>query len=283
MTAPAVDRHVLDLAVELALQAGRVAAERFLAADFSTGAKADGSEVTDADLAVEERIRDGLQRHFPDDGIFGEEAGVTAGRSGRRWIIDPIDGTTYFAHRIPLFSTALAYEDEYGPAASVIHYPIARQTIFAARGLGCWVRTGTGADRPPALRPGGSLRQTRVQLANPGTWSGDLLMALHENVTITGYLGGVAGVLNGLLDAVVIAGYPQGYEDLAPLPVLLAEAGGTVTDLSGDPVLAGPGTALISTGHRHAEILNLVAHLPHGRRQDLPASPCAGVADRPLL
>lgn len=91
-------------------------------------------------------------------------------------------------------------------------------------------------------------------------------MALHQNVVITGYLGGVAGVLTGLLDAVVVAGFPQGYEDLAPLPVILAEAGGMVTDLSGGPVLSGPGTALISTGHRHGELLNLVADLPHGQR-----------------
>jgi histidinol-phosphatase len=107
----------------------------------------------------------------------------------------------------------------------------------------------------------------RVQLVNPGTWHPELLAALHQNVTITGYLGGVAGVLTDLLDAVVVAGFPQGYEDLAPLPVILAEAGGVVTDLSGAPVLSGPGTALITTGHLHEELLNLVADLPHGQRQ----------------
>jgi 3'-phosphoadenosine 5'-phosphosulfate (PAPS) 3'-phosphatase len=64
-----------------------------------------------------------------------------------------------------------------------------------------------------------------------------------------------------------VAGFPQGYEDLAPLPVLLAEAGGVVTDLSGGPVLSGPGTALISTGQLHAELLNLVADIPHNQRQ----------------
>jgi histidinol-phosphatase len=259
-----VDRQVLELAVDLAYRGGLVAAERFFAADFSAGVKADGSEVTDADWAVEELIRDGLQRHCPGDGICGEEGGVTAGRSGRRWVIDPIDGTAYFAHRIPLFSTVLAYEDEHGPAASVISYPVAQQIVFAGRGLGCWVRTGSGADQPATLRPGGSLRQARIQLVNPGTWHSGLLMALHQNVTVTGYLGGIAGVLTGLLDAIVMAGFPQGYEDLAPLPVLLSEAGGMVTDLSGGPVLAGPGTALISTGHRHREILDLIAHLPHG-------------------
>jgi histidinol-phosphatase len=61
-----------------------------------------------------------------------------------------------------------------------------------------------------------------------------------------------------------MAGSPQGYEDLAPLPVIMAEAGGRVTDLSDGPVLSGPGTALVSTGHLHDELLRLVADLPHG-------------------
>jgi histidinol-phosphatase len=74
----------------------------------------------------------------------------------------------------------------------------------------------------------------------------------------------VPGLLTGVLDAVVMAGFPQGYEDLAPLPVIMTEAGGRITDLSGGPVLAGPGTALVSTGPLHDELLALVAGLPHG-------------------
>lgn len=62
----------------------------------------------------------------------------------------------------------------------------------------------------------------------------------------------------------MIAGFPAGYQDLAPLPVIMHEAGGRVTDLSGGPVLSGPGTALITTGHLHDELLSLVAGLPHG-------------------
>ena len=258
---------MLELAAGLADRAGRVAAQRFFAADFPVARKADGTEVTGADLAVEELIRAELLRRCPGDEIYGEEAGTTGGTSGRRWIIDPIDGTAYFAHRIPLFRTLLAYEDEYGPAAAAISYPVAQQMISAGRGLGCWVRTGAAGSQPPVLRASSSLREARVQLVNPGTWHTSLLIALHHNVTITGYAGGVAGVLTGVLDAVVVAGPPQGYEDLAPLPVILAEAGATVTDLSGGPVLSGPGTALISTGHLHEELLNLVAGLPHGQRQ----------------
>jgi histidinol-phosphatase len=281
MTAPAADRQLLDLAVTVAYRAGCVATEAFFEASLATRTKEDGSDVTDADLAVEDLIRSELLRHTPDDEVYGEEAGTTAGVSGRRWIIDPIDGTAYFARRIPLFSTLLAYEDEHGPAIGVINRPVARQMVFAGRGLGCWVRDGQGPDRRPVLRDNTELRKVRTQLVNPATWHGELLAALHQSVWIMGYFGGVTGILTGALDAVVMAGSPQGYEDLAPLPVIMAEAGGRVSDLSGGPVLSGPGTALVSTGHLHDELLSLLADLPHGpsgHMQDgrwIPLSPDA--------
>lgn len=264
MSAPAADSQLLELAVTVAQHAGDAAMEWFFSAGFATRAKPDGTTVTDADVAVEELIRAELLRRAPGDEIVGEETGTTAGTSGRRWIIDPIDGTTYFTARIPLFTTLIACEDEHGPAIGVINEPAARRMIFAGRGLGCRIRTGHGPGQRPHLRAITELRQTRTQLANPATWHPELLMALHQNVWITGYLGGVSGVLTGVLDAVVMAGFPQGYEDLAPLPVIMSEAGGRVTDLSGGPVLAGPGTALVSTGHLHDELLSLVAGLPHG-------------------
>ena len=267
MAAPPVDRELLDFALSVARQGGDLAAERFFAADFRTSVKADGTEVTDADLAVEDLIRAGLQRHCPADGFYGEERGAAAGSSGRRWIADPIDGTLYFAHRVPLFRTLLAYEDEHGPAIGIMYRPVDQQMIVAGRGLGCWLRLGGGPDQPPVLRPRTSLREVRAELVNPGSWHPGLLLALHRSVTTTGYLGGFGSLLTGLLDAVVIAGFPMGYEDLAPLPVIMAEAGGRVTDLAGGPVLTGPGTALVSTGHRHAELLSLVAGLPHGQQQ----------------
>lgn len=101
MTAPAADRQLLELAVTVAHRAGCAAAERFFEADFGTRTKQDGTDVTDVDLAVEDLIRTELLRRTPDDEVYGEEAGTTAGVSGRRWIIDPIDGTAYFARRVP--------------------------------------------------------------------------------------------------------------------------------------------------------------------------------------
>jgi histidinol-phosphatase len=264
MSAAAADRALLDFAVGLADRAGRAAAERFFAGDFEVRTKQDGTEVTDADLAVEELIRAELARHCPDDAVYGEEAGATPGVSGRRWIIDPIDGTRHFVHRVPLFGVSIAYEDEHGSALGVINQPVARRIVYAGRGLGCHVRTGD-TETGPALRETAELGRARVEVVNPGRWPGDLLLALHQNVIVTGLAGGVVGLLTGLADAVVVAGSELGYEDLAPMPVLVEEAGGRATDLSGGPLLSGPGTAVVSTGRFHDELLRCFA-LPAERR-----------------
>ncbi|GAB1508853.1 inositol monophosphatase family protein [Actinophytocola sp. KF-1] len=258
-----MDRSLLDFAVDLARRAGALAARRFFAGDVAATRKADGTEVTATDLAVEELIRDALARHAPGDEVYGEEAGTTGGTTGRRWVIDPIDGTYYFAHRIPLFATVLAHEDEHGPALGVIHEPVARKTVFAGRGLGCWVAFGDTVTR---AHVGDRTRLTgaRTAMGNPGTWSEDLLATLHRTVYLS-TSGDMAGLVTGELDAMVVAGFPMGYEDVAPLPVIVAEAGGRVTDLTGAPVLSGNGTVLVTNAALHDGFLALLDGVPHAR------------------
>lgn len=261
-TGPPVDQDLLDFAVDLAVRAGQLAADRFFSGDARTSLKPDGTEVTDADLAVEEMIRGELTRRMPGDEIYGEEAGTTPGSSGRRWVIDPIDGTYYFRRRIPLFNTRLAVVDEHGPAIGVIREPIARRTVFAGRGRGCWQSTGADATRTwvsDRARTGGA----RTTMINPGTWSEDLLLALHRRVVLMA-TGDTVELVTGQVDALVVAG-GMGYEDVAPLPVIVAEAGGRVTDLTGNPVVSGDGSVLATNGHLHDDLLALVAGLPASR------------------
>jgi histidinol-phosphatase len=264
MNTPAVDPDLLDFAITLTDRAGRLAADLFFGDPVLT-TKPDGSAVTDADHAVENLIRAQLRQQFADDAIYGEEAGSTPGTSSRTWVIDPIDGTSYFANRIPLFSTRLACYDEHGPAIAVINEPIARRTIFAGRGLGCRIRTGA-AEATPTIRHTADLAAARVEMVNPSRWAGDLLMTLHRHVTVTGHLGGITGLLTGLVDAIVIGGTEQGYEDLAPLPVIVEESGCAITDLDGGPLLSGPGSALISTRRLHAPLLELIRPTLAARR-----------------
>jgi histidinol-phosphatase len=253
----AVDRNLLAFAVDLADRAGRLAVDRFYAADFSVTPKPDGTEVTEADHAVEALIRDEIRRHFPDDAVYGEEAGSTTGTSGRRWVVDPINGTFYFAHRIPIFTVVIAVEDEDGPAVGVLNQPIARQMIYAGRGRGCRVRTGD-VEAAPVLRKAPALAQAQVEMVNPHVWPTGVLTTLHRNARACGYTGGVAGLLTGVIDAVMIAGTEMGYEGLAALPVIVEEAGGRVTDLTGAPLLEGSGTALLSTGAVHDDLIDLI-------------------------
>jgi histidinol-phosphatase len=126
----------LELAMDAALAAGRVTL-RWFQAGPAVDLKADGSPVTSADRDAEETIRRMVRSRFPDDGIVGEEHDDEPGRSGRRWIIDPIDGTRSFVHGVPLFGVMVALEAEGDPVVGVLHFPALHETVAAARGSGC--------------------------------------------------------------------------------------------------------------------------------------------------
>src|SRR5947209_15086138 len=156
---PTMDEHdhMLRAAVHISRAASGLAAQRFLEG-VAVSRKPDGTEVTPADIEVEELIRSLIAARFPGDGVTGEELEDTPGTTGRRWVIDPIDGTSAFAHRIPAFSVLLAVEDTRGSAVSVISYPMSRDLIYAARGLGCWHQVN---DSPPQRITVSGIRQPR--------------------------------------------------------------------------------------------------------------------------
>ncbi len=129
-------REELDVAMEAAWTAGR-ATLRWFQTGVETDRKADGSPVTVADRESEALMRAVLGRRFPDDGILGEEDGEEAGRSGRRWILDPIDGTRSFVHGVPLYGVMAALEVDGDAVLGVLHFPALGETVAAARGLGC--------------------------------------------------------------------------------------------------------------------------------------------------
>jgi histidinol-phosphatase len=136
------------------------------------------------------------------------------------------------------------------------------EMVHAGRGRGCF-RTAGSTERL-RVSPRTRLRGARTGMGNPGTWSTELMTTLHRTVFLTG-VGDTAAVAAGRLDATVVAGAPMGYEDVAPLPVIVGEAGGRITDLAGESVLTGDGTVLASNGVLHDEFLALVAGVEHGR------------------
>jgi histidinol phosphatase-like enzyme (inositol monophosphatase family) len=253
VTAPPVDQATLDRAVAMARAAGEQTLRWFRADDLEVERKGDGTPVTQADRAAERCIRELVEVDFPDDGILGEEEAPVASRSGRRWILDPIDGTKAFTCGVPLYSTLLALEDEHGIAVGVIHLPALGETVWAGRGLGCWT------DRGPARVSGaGTLAGAYVMSSSFSTWTPGQLAAAEAAGAILrtwgdgyGYALVATGRVAAMVDPVV-----EPY-DIGPMPVILAEAGGTFTDLAGEPTIEG-GSGLGTNGRVHEELLELL-------------------------
>jgi histidinol phosphatase-like enzyme (inositol monophosphatase family) len=136
----------LQFAVAIARQAGEQTLELFRTTDLDVERKSDGSPVTDADRAAEQLLRGRIAEQFPKDAILGEEFGETAGTSGYRWVLDPIDGTKSFVSGVPLYTTLVAVLQDDQPQLGVIFAPAAGEMVYAARGSGCWQVVG---DAPP--------------------------------------------------------------------------------------------------------------------------------------
>jgi histidinol-phosphatase len=258
------DQELLQAAIEIATEAGSLAARLFLEG-VPVRLKPDGSPVTPADFQVEQLTRSLIASRFPGDGVLGEEDGETAGHSGRRWVIDPIDGTTYFSQRIPTFEVLLAIEDERGCAAAVIGCPMSRELYYAGRGLGAWHKIERRHAERLTVNDKRRRRGAWVEANNPAGWSEELLMTLHREVMLVPNMRGFASVASGFIDAVICAGLPMQYWDVAARELLLTEAGGRLTDLEGNDIRTGNGTVLGSNGHLHDALLELVQGLPANR------------------
>jgi myo-inositol-1(or 4)-monophosphatase len=126
--------QLLDTAIEAARRAGAVLAERF-AGERTIEYKGGIDLVTDADRAAEKVMLELLAERYPGHGILAEESGVSRGE-GYRWILDPLDGTTNYSHRLPHFCVSVAVEGDEGLLAGVIHDPIRGETFAASRGGG---------------------------------------------------------------------------------------------------------------------------------------------------
>jgi histidinol-phosphatase len=100
--------------------------------------KSDGTPVTEADRAAEKLAREWIASNFPDDGIVGEEFGITRPEAKRRWILDPIDGTKAFIRGVPLWGTMVAIAEGDTVLAGAVFYPALNELVVAERGAGCF-------------------------------------------------------------------------------------------------------------------------------------------------
>jgi histidinol phosphatase-like enzyme (inositol monophosphatase family) len=235
-----------EFAVNIAQEAGDVTLRYFRRDDLAIERKADMSPVTVADREAEQLLRARIARQFPADGIVGEEFGTETGSTGYRWVLDPIDGTKSFVHGIPLYTTLVALLHENEPLVGVIHAPAAAETVYAAKGRGCWRlpdrdQTPREARVSSVANLSDSLLLT-TELAsfarNQRADAFERFMRLQRVARLTrtwgdgyGYLMVATGRAEVMVDPVV------NLWDAAPLLPIIEEAGGKFTDWQGNATI----------------------------------------------
>jgi len=255
-----LDAATLDRALAAAVDAARAAgaiAMKYYTGGFDVTIKPDDTPVTQADREAEEAIVDALGRVFPDWGFLGEEFGAR-GAVDIRWIIDPIDGTKNFVRHIPVWATLLALEAHGEIVAGVIHNPVGGELYAARRGGGTRlngrrVRVSDIGDLWTATLLHAGLRLYR----KAGVWDGlvRLADATARQRGFGDYLG-YALVAEGKAEIYVEVDLKPW--DLAPCKIVVEEAGGRFTDLSGAPTIYS-GHALATNGRLHEAALALLA------------------------
>jgi histidinol phosphatase-like enzyme (inositol monophosphatase family) len=224
----------------------------------ATERKGDGSEVTVADRESEAFIRGALAEAFPDDGILGEEGSAAESRSGRRWIVDPIDATRSFSSGVPLYGVLLALEDQGQVVLGCCHLPALGETVVAARGAGAWhngVRTRVSdvEELREARVVSSGLEYWRDWATPDGRAGWDRLIAGARFGRTWGDCYGYVLVATGRAE--IMADPAAGAEwDYLPMLPILSEAGGRFSTLSGGKVGAWT-SALASNGRMHEQAI----------------------------
>ena len=255
-----VDPVLIDLALRLADTSGPVILNHFRT-NTAVERKADASPVTIADRAAEAALRERLLAEVPEHGIFGEEHGSERLDADYVWVIDPIDGTRAFVNGIPLFGTLIALTRGGVPLLGVIDHPARGERWLGVAGAPTrhWGRGNDGT--PVSVRPCAAIADALMCATSPDMFSADeraRFDRVHAAVRDTRYgtdCYAYAMVASGETDLVVEAGM-QPYDYLAHA-VVIAGAGGVVTDWQGAPLtLDSPGT-VVAAGDARVHIAAL--------------------------
>ncbi len=254
----------LALALELADVADSITLARFRAADLVVETKPDLTPVTEADTAVERTLRDRLGAARPKDSIVGEEYGSSiAPDAGRRWIVDPIDGTKNYVRGIPVWGTLLALQEGDQITVGVVSAPALGRRWWASAGSGAFMSDGLVSEpRPLRVSAVRALEDAQLCISGFDGWDVpggiDRLLSLARSCWRTrgfgdfwSYMLVAEGVAEIACEAVV------SLWDLAAPQVIVEEAGGTFTDLGGVRSAEG-GDALATNGLLHEPALALV-------------------------
>jgi len=253
----------LAVAIRLADSADAITLDRFGALDLRIDTKPDLTPVTDADEAVEAELRAILSRERPDDAVLGEEYGGTPVFEGRQWVIDPIDGTKNFVRGVPVWASLIALLQDGVPVVGVVSAPALNRRWWAGHGSGAFATSGDGPPRPLSVSGVADLESASLSFSSLSGWAD---LGLREQfIGLTDAVWRVRGygdffsyclVAEGAVD---IAAEPEvKLWDLAPLDILVREAGGSFTNLDGQPGPHG-GHAVATNGLLHGATLTSLA------------------------
>lgn len=252
---------LLSFAIEAARDAGNALLRRF-EGEFEVATKSSAIDlVTTADREAEALIVDRIRASFPDHAILAEEGGAIvggglAGEDGVHWIIDPLDGTTNFAHGIPHFCVSIGVWEDGAPAVGVVHDPMRGETFFARRGEGTVLETPRGPHRRLEVAAGERLDEALIATGFAYRRRSGGPDNLAEFCRMVPQIRGIRRAGSAALDlAYVAAGRLGGYWehslspwDTAAGALLITEAGGVLSRIDGGPwtpweasvVAAGP-------------------------------------------
>jgi len=263
-----LDPLLLTTAIEAVIQAGDLQMAHF-GRDFEINKKGTIDLVTEVDLAVERMFRALVAERFPDHQILAEELGGAATvPPGPCWVFDPIDGTTNFAHGLPIFCASLALEIDGIAQVGAVYDPNRRELFTAERGGGAFMN---GAP----LRVSSAARLVDAMLVTGFPY--DVHSRVDEIVGLFGAFVGQARAVRRLGSAAidlcyVAAGRLDGFweTDLKPWDIaggalIVSEAGGRVTGTDGSVFTSRGGQVLATNGHLHDAMLATIAAFREGR------------------
>lgn len=258
----------LTTAIEAVVRAGDLQMAQF-GGDFQIDKKGTIDLVTEVDVAVERMFRALVAERFPDHQVLAEEMGGAAfAPAGPCWVFDPIDGTTNFAHGLPIFCSSLALEIDGVAEVAAVYDPNRKELFTAERGGGAFLN-----GRP--LRVSSAARLVDAMLVTGFPY--DVHSRVDEIVGLFGAFVGQARAVRRLGSAAidlcyVAAGRLDGFWegdlkawDLAGGALIVAEAGGRITDMTGGPFTSRGGQVLATNGHLHDGMLDVIVRFRDGR------------------
>jgi myo-inositol-1(or 4)-monophosphatase len=257
---PDPDPRFLATAIEAVVRAGEIQMARF-GSGVRVERKGAIDLVTEVDLEIERMCRELVAARFPDHDVLGEEMGQARSGARCRWLFDPIDGTTNYAHGVPIFCATAALEIDGTPIVGAVYDPNRRELFTSERGVGAWMN---GAPLAVSAAP------TLVESVLVTGFPYDIRDRLDEMVALFAAFLGEARAIRRLGSAAidlcwVAAGRMDGFWeqglkawDTVAGALIVEEAGGRVSGLDGGPWVPASGHCLASNGLIHDQMLAVI-------------------------